>query len=396
MESFLELKNIRKTFGETEAVKNVSLTIREGEFFSLLGPSGCGKTTLLRMLGGFEQPTSGEIYHRGKAIQLLPPNLRPFNLVFQRYALFPHLNVRKNVSFGLEMKKIPAQEAAQRVQETLDLVKMGSYSERAVTTLSGGQQQRVALARALVNRPEVLLLDEPLSALDLKLRQQMQVELVSMQRRLKRTFIFVTHDQEEALTLSDRIAVMNGGIVEQLGTAEEIYENPKTLFVAQFIGSMNVFKARVETVEAQSLTVKIESSSPLAPVFRVRPAKNGVRPIPQEAVCGCRVNVLVRPEKMNLSKSVPMDSASVQSSGLNQWIGFIHEVIYQGAATQYFIRSKFTDALLIVSETNRSSAATFGGPGFEDYRLGDEVQVTWSPEDTVILPESPNEAYGPT
>lgn len=382
MESFLELKNIRKKFGDTEAVKNVSLTIREGEFFSLLGPSGCGKTTLLRMLGGFENPTSGEIFHRGRAIHEQPPHERPFNLVFQRYALFPHLNVRKNVSFGLEMKKTPVQEIAQRVQETLDLVKMGAYAERAVTTLSGGQQQRVALARALVNRPEVLLLDEPLSALDLKLRQQMQVELVSMQRRLKRTFVFVTHDQEEALTLSDRIAVMNGGVVEQLGTAEEIYENPKTLFVAQFIGSMNVFKALVEETEAQSVTVKIESSSPhSAPILKVRPAKNGVRPIPSEATRGRRVNVLVRPEKMNLSKSV------AASPGLNQWAGQIHEVIYQGAATQYFIRSKFSEAMLIVSETNRSSAATFGGPGFEDYRLGDEVQVTWSPEDTILLPE---------
>lgn len=387
MESFLELKNIRKKFGDVEAVKNLSLTIREGEFFSLLGPSGCGKTTLLRMLGGFEQPTSGEIYHHGQPIHHQPPNKRPFNLVFQRYALFPHLNVRKNVSFGLEMKKISSQETNQRVQEVLDLVKMRSYSERAVTTLSGGQQQRVALARALVNRPEVLLLDEPLSALDLKLRQEMQVELVSMQRRLKRTFIFVTHDQEEALTLSDRIAVMNAGVVEQLGTAEEIYENPKTLFVAKFIGSMNVFKARVEEVAPQSLTVKIESLSELAPIIQVRPARNGVRPFSTEVVHGSRVNVLVRPEKMNLSKSVGNTPSGANTGSLNQWVGSINEVIYQGAATQYFIRLSFSDTLLIVSETNRSSAATFGGPGFEDYRLGDEVHVSWSPEDTIILPE---------
>lgn len=220
----LELKGVEKKYGSVHAVRSTDLTIRDGEFFSLLGPSGCGKTTLLRMLGGFESPSSGQIVHNGKRIDNLPANQRQFNMVFQRYALFPHLNVWENIAFGLRMKKVADAELKVRVAEALALVKMETYGLRGISTLSGGQQQRIAVARALVNRPQVLLLDEPLSALDLKLRQQMQVELLSLQRRLKHTFLFVTHDQEEALTLSDRIAVMNGGVVEQVGTAQEIYE----------------------------------------------------------------------------------------------------------------------------------------------------------------------------
>ena len=207
----LELRGLRKCFGSTEALKGANLTIEDGEFFSLLGPSGCGKTTILRLLGGFETPTSGEVWLQGKRIDTLPPHERQFNTVFQRYALFPHLNVSQNVAFGLQMKKTDPSEIKERVAEALELVQMQEFSSRSVTTLSGGQQQRIALARALINRPKILLLDEPLSALDEKLRHQMKVELLALQRRLKQTFIFVTHDQEEAMAMASRIAGLWSG-----------------------------------------------------------------------------------------------------------------------------------------------------------------------------------------
>jgi spermidine/putrescine transport system ATP-binding protein len=272
----LELRQIEKTYGPVKAVNHVSLTIREGEFFSLLGPSGCGKTTLLRMLGGFEAPTSGEIIQDGTRIDTLPANQRQFNMVFQRYALFPHLDVWENIAFGLKMKKVSPAQIKARVEEALSLVKMEGFDAREIGTLSGGQQQRIALARALVNRPRVLLLDEPLSALDLKLRQQMQVELLALQKKLKHTFIFVTHDQEEALTLSDRVAVMNQGVVEQIGTPQEIYEYPKTAFVAQFIGSMNSLECQVVEVRPDAIALTGASKKP----FLVKPSRDGARPLP--------------------------------------------------------------------------------------------------------------------
>ncbi|MDD4184816.1 MAG: ABC transporter ATP-binding protein [Candidatus Izemoplasmatales bacterium] len=238
----IELKNITKSFGELTVLDNFNFYINENEFITLLGPSGCGKTTCLRLLGGFESPDQGEIIFDGKVINDLEPNQREINTCFQKYALFPHLNVFDNVAFGLKLKKLPKDEIQSRVTATLKLVKLEGFENRSISTLSGGQQQRVAIARAIVNRPKVLLLDEPLGALDLKLRQEMQYELKEMQRTLGITFVYVTHDQEEALTMSDTIVIMNEGEILQIGTPEDIYNEPKNRFVANFIGESNIFE----------------------------------------------------------------------------------------------------------------------------------------------------------
>src|SRR5512145_1230470 len=241
----VELQNITKRFGDFIAVDDVSLDIKDGEFFSLLGPSGCGKTTCLRMIAGFELPSEGEIKIRGKSMGDTPPYKRPVNTVFQNYALFPHMTVFENVAFGLEMQKVSRAEIKTRVKEALEMVRLPQLADRKPRQLSGGQQQRIALARALVNRPQVLLLDEPLSALDLKLRKAMQLELKELQHQVGITFIFVTHDQEEAITMSDRIAVMNEGVVQQVGAPREIYESPRNRFVADFIGETNFIEGEV-------------------------------------------------------------------------------------------------------------------------------------------------------
>ena len=254
----IRLSSVSKRFGDVRAVDDVSLEIRSGEFFSLLGPSGCGKTTTLRMIGGFELPTSGVIELRGVDMTRASPDKRPVNMVFQNYALFPHLNVHDNVAFGLRRHKVKEAEVKVRVAEALDLVHLGGYGRRKTNELSGGQQQRVALARALVNRPQVLLLDEPLGALDLKLRKSLQLELKRIQVEVGITFVYVTHDQEEALTMSDRIAVMNRGKVEQIGLPEELYERPATRFVADFMGTTNLLKGSVEAVDGTVATVRLD------------------------------------------------------------------------------------------------------------------------------------------
>jgi len=238
----IELKNITKRFGDLTVLDNFNFYINENEFITLLGPSGCGKTTCLRLIGGFETPDSGEIIFDGKVINDLEPHQRQINTCFQKYALFPHLNVYDNIAFGLKLKKLPKSEIEQRVTSTLKLVKLAGFDKRSISTLSGGQQQRVAIARAIVNQPKVLLLDEPLGALDLKLRQEMQYELKEMQVKLGITFVYVTHDQEEALTMSDTIVIMNEGKILQIGTPEDIYNEPKSRFVANFIGDSNIFK----------------------------------------------------------------------------------------------------------------------------------------------------------
>jgi len=255
----IRLIELTKRFGEVLAVDAVSLDIRTGEFFSLLGPSGCGKTTTLRMIGGFELPTSGRIELRGRDVTLVPPERRPVNMVFQSYALFPHLSVFDNVAFGLRRRKVPDADVRRRVGVTLELVRLTGYDRRGPGELSGGQQQRVALARALVCEPTVLLLDEPLGALDLKLRRQLQVELKRVQVEVGITFVYVTHDQEEALALSDRIAVLNGGRIEQLGTPEELYDRPRTRFVADFIGTTNLLAGKVTTVDGGSAVLALEA-----------------------------------------------------------------------------------------------------------------------------------------
>ena len=239
-ENIIELVNIRKEFDDNVALKNLNLNVRRNEFLTLLGPSGCGKTTTLRMIAGFEQPTSGQILCNGKCMNDVPPYLRPLNTVFQRYALFPHMSIYENIAFGLRLKKKPEAYIKERVKAMLNLVNLNGFEKRSIESLSGGQQQRIAIARALVNEPEVLLLDEPLGALDLKMRQGMQMELKDMQRRLGITFIYVTHDQEEALTMSDTIVLINEGEIQQKGTPEDIYNEPKNAFVADFIGESNI------------------------------------------------------------------------------------------------------------------------------------------------------------
>ncbi len=245
-ENLIELRHIKKCFdGNTVVTEDFNLEVKKGEFVTFLGPSGCGKTTILRMIGGFELPTSGEILLNGEDISILPPNKRPINTVFQKYALFPHLNVYDNIAFGLKLKKLPKKEQDEKVRHALEIVDLEGFEKRSIQTLSGGQQQRIAIARAIVNEPELLLLDEPLSALDYKMRKEMQLELKNMHKKLGITFIFVTHDQEEALTMSDKIVVMADGEIQQVGTPEEIYNEPSNLFVADFIGESNIFKGRV-------------------------------------------------------------------------------------------------------------------------------------------------------
>ena len=287
MSGIVQLEGVNKYFGKNHVVKNLNLSVEEGEFLTLLGSSGCGKTTTLRMIAGFEEPTSGSILVEGQAVEEKEPFERNVNTVFQSYALFPHKTIYDNVAYGLKMKKVPKTEIARRVKEIMALVQLTGFEERYPSQLSGGQKQRVDIARALINRPRVLLLDEPLGALDLKLRKQMQLELKRLQRKLNITFIYVTHDQEEALTMSDRIAVMHDGFLDQLGTPEEIYEQPRTKFVATFIGETNIFEGNIKELAMGRVAVRIE---------------NGV-------IRGCGygfsrneyITVSVRPEKMKFS-----------------------------------------------------------------------------------------------
>ena len=257
----IEIKNVCKSYNTLTILDNISFSVQPGEFLTLLGPSGCGKTTLLRMISGFEQPSSGEIYINGLCVNHLPPQKRNVHTVFQSYALFPHLSVFENVAFALRCQQIDNDEVKQRVNESLQLVQLESFSSRNIKQLSGGQQQRVAIARAIINRPQVLLLDEPLSSLDHRLRQNMQYELKQLQKTLDMTFIFVTHDQEEALSMSDRIVIFNHGHIEQIGTPRDVYENPGNLHVAMFIGEANIFDIQVQHLDGQDLITEIESTT---------------------------------------------------------------------------------------------------------------------------------------
>jgi spermidine/putrescine transport system ATP-binding protein len=340
------------------AVDHVNLAIRKGEFFTMLGPSGCGKTTTLRMIAGFEVPTTGDVFIQGDRITDVPPNKRPVNMVFQNYALFPHLSVGDNVGFGLSIKHVPKAARLNRVREALALVQLQGMEDRRPGQLSGGQQQRVALARALVNRPSVLLLDEPLGALDLKLRKAMQIELKHLQEQVGITFIYVTHDQEEALTMSDRVAVMDGGHVLQVGTPKEIYEQPNTRFVSDFIGETNFLAATIDSVHGERAEVTI-----CGRVMPVSCRENGWR-------SGQEVTVAVRPEKLML-RSPGAKGASKNGAALS---GQIKEMIYIGTDTRYVIRLETGETC--VTRIQNVQARNLG-----EYQVGDPVEVTWSVED---------------
>ncbi len=320
----IQADNLVRRFGNTEALAGVSVSIRKGEFFSLLGPSGCGKTTLLRIIAGLDFPDEGTLKIGGLDASLIPAHKRPVNTVFQSYALFPHLSVHDNIAFGLRMKKVPAPELAERVERIMALVQITQFADRRPAQLSGGQKQRVALARALVNEPEVLLLDEPLGALDLKFRKELQVELSQLQRRLGITFIFVTHDQEEALVMSDRIAVMNNGRIEQLDCAGELYEHPRTRFVAGFLGSCNLIEGRVIHVLAHS-TARIATS-----LGELRLDLSKAR---RKIADGEKITLAIRPEKISLWSPTTVSSS-------NQFSARVHDVIYSGAETQYCLAVK--------------------------------------------------------
>ena len=354
----IELSGVVKVFqarGEVvTAVAGVDLDIREGEFFSLLGPSGCGKTTTLRMIAGFEEPTQGVIRLHGRDVTNVSPNKRDVNMVFQSYALFPHMNVFENVAFGLRRKAVAKPEITRRVGEMLDIVDMAGRSERRPRELSGGQQQRVALARALVNNPRALLLDEPLGALDLKLRQAMQVELKRIQREVGITFVYVTHDQDEALTMSDRIAVMNDGSIEHLGTPREIYEHPRTRFVAGFIGTSNLLTGTVTRLDGDHA------------VIRISPDEQIIVPVQDRAVSeGSRLELTVRPEKIDLTAERPSREGCVLR-------GTVTEVVYLGTSTNFSVTTS-AGADVVVFQQNSASAGDMAA-------RGDSVWLSWNPQ----------------
>jgi spermidine/putrescine transport system ATP-binding protein len=351
----IEMRNVYKRFpnpsgGEVSAVNNVSLQIKDGEFFSLLGPSGCGKTTSLRMIAGFELPTEGEIYIREKEMGQVAPFQRPVNTVFQQYALFPHMTIGENVGFGLEMKGVPRGEREKRVTEALEMVRLPGMEKRKPKQLSGGQQQRIALARALVNKPEVLLLDEPLGALDLKLRKEMQLELKTLQREVGITFIYVTHDQEEALTMSDRIAVMNKGIVLQMGPPVDIYEHPNSKFVADFIGETNFLDGKVIDQNGTFVNVDLPGSGSVTVCSDLSFSK------------GQPIVVAIRPEKVRL-KSHP--------DFRNNLKGRVEEIIYIGTDTHYGIRLQGSHKLRVREQNMTHEHNTLT-------QSGDEVTVSFA------------------
>ena len=353
----IELHKVFKVFQGETAVRGIDLGIRQGEFFSILGPSGCGKTTTLRLIAGFETPSAGEILIQQRLMNDIPPYRRPVNTVFQSYALFNHLNVAENVAFGLRIKRLPRKEVEERVNQALAGVKMMPYANRYPHQLSGGQQQRVALARALVNRPAVILLDEPLGALDLKLRKEMQVELSRLHQELGLTFVMVTHDQEEALSLSDRIAVMRRGKIEQVGSPREIYDYPNTPFVADFIGDTNLFEGFVESVDGSSVLVVTSGG------LKILVAKQESYAPSQQVV------VSVRPEKIRLDLEPP-------SEGKNYFAGHIEHVMYLGTHVQYVVRLDSTGVMVTVMQPNLAG----------NYSISDQVvYVSWLMNDCLAL-----------
>ena len=357
----VRLDRVTKRFHEVVAVDDLSLEIQRGEFFSMLGPSGCGKTTTLRMIGGFEEPSEGAIYLGETDVTGLPPFKRDVNTVFQNYALFPHLTVFENVAFGLRRRKVATDQIASEVTAMLELVELPGYEARKPSQLSGGQQQRVALARALINHPRVLLLDEPLGALDLKLRKQMQLELKRIQTEVGITFIYVTHDQEEAMTMSDRIAVMRAGRIEQLGNPEELYERPTTPFVAGFLGVSNLLEGEVAGHDGALVSIRLRDGTVL------RAPADGV------AASG-PVRVGVRPEKLRVEAG-----EAGPSDGLNALAGVVLDASYIGVSTQYVIQTADGHRLTVYAQNLDTAGASEAMAG------GQRVHLTWKPQHTFVI-----------
>ncbi|MGC4117585.1 MAG: ABC transporter ATP-binding protein [Myxococcales bacterium] len=355
----IEAEAVVRRFDDVEALSRVSVSIKKGEFFCLLGPSGCGKTTLLRIIGGLDVPDAGTVRIGGVDMREIPAHKRPVNTVFQSYALFPHLKVKDNIAFGLKMKKVPKAEASARVGKMMELVQISHLADRMPAQLSGGQKQRVALARAIVNEPMVLLLDEPLGALDLKLRKQLQVELLALQRRLGMTFVYVTHDQEEALVMADRIAVMRAGKIEQMDEAEAIYERPRTRYVSEFLGSCNLLEARVLSRSATDVTVE-------TPAGKLR-VEHGL--LVPDASKRDQFTVAIRPEKVVMLQPTAADEENLLPAR-------VEEVIYIGAETHYLLK--------VGAATLRAEAMNVR-VGHQGFDLGQDVLVQLPPQGLLVL-----------
>ncbi|BFN01454.1 spermidine/putrescine ABC transporter ATP-binding protein PotA [Moraxella sp. K23] len=361
----LQIRHLSKSYGDTQILQNINLDIYDGEFLTLLGPSGCGKTTLLRLIGGFELPNAGSLQLEGVDIAGLPAEKRPINTVFQQYALFPHMNVYDNIAYGLKLKGVPKTEIDQRVREALAMVQLDHTINRRPQDLSGGQQQRIAIARAVVNRPKMLLLDEPLSALDAKLREQMQSELKRLQRELGITFVFVTHDQQEALSMSDRIAVMKNGVFQQIDTPIGIYESPANLFTASFIGETNLFKGKVLEVNPASIKVEVvEQNDSFHPIRELPRPKFDVQ-------VGQNVNLLLRPEDIRVYYT---------HEGHEGLIGNVIDSAYKGSTLDSVIRLKNGNIVKTSEYFNEDD------PNF-NYKLGQEVRIDWVDGWEWILPD---------
>ena len=347
----VKLENFNKTYGEKTIIKNLDLEVYEGEFLTLLGSSGCGKTTILRSISGLDYPTSGKIYLDGVDVTNIEPQKREVNTIFQNYALFPLMTIEENIAFGLKMKKVPKEEINKRVKKMIELVHLEGYEKRKPKELSGGEQQRVSIVRGLINNPKVLLLDEPLSALDLKLRKQMQVELKHLQKKLGITFIYVTHDQDEALSMSDRIVVLNKGKIEQIGTPVEIYDYPNSLFVANFIGETNVFKGVVTEKEPGKIKILTKENFEVITIYDDFEREQ-------------KINLVIRPEDFRLSKTEKKE---------NCLKGVIQDLIYDGAFTKVIVKVDNKIIKTIITGTNKY------------YHKEDEVYIWWKMEDVTIL-----------
>lgn len=366
--TIVDIKGVNKIYGTNHVVKDLNLLVEEGEFLTLLGSSGCGKTTTLRMIAGFEEPTTGSITVEGEPIEDKEPYERNVNTVFQSYALFPHMTIYDNVAYGLKMKKVPKKEIKERVLKMLEMVQLSGFEKRYPSQLSGGQKQRVAIARALINRPKVLLLDEPLGALDLKLRKQMQLELKRLQKKLNITFIYVTHDQEEALTMSDRIAIMHDGVMDQIGSPTEIYERPATKFVATFIGETNVFDGTIRSIEGGKAVIGIENGE----VTTSGSVEEGDGKNTGFAVNEF-VTVSVRPEKMHFSPK-PVEGFTVPA--------VVRDYIYVGSVLK---------CIAVLPNGNEIKMEKLAGEELPP--IGEKVFICWEPEDAVLIHSLDNRFY---